>query len=140
MDNKTIGYWVVTVLAALLFAAPGTALVTGVPHFAADMAHLGYPGYFGTFLGIWKILGAVAILIPGFALLKEWAYAGMLFDISGALASRAAMGDGGVAIIVPIAIAVVVAASWALRPADRRVTSQPAGNAWSARASRTAGI
>ena len=64
----------------------------------------------------------------------------MLFDISGALASRVAMGDGGVAIIVPIAIAVVVAASSSLRPADRRVTSQPAGNARSARASRMAGI
>jgi hypothetical protein len=140
MEIRTIGYWAATVLAALLFAVPGAALVVGVPHFVDDMAHLGYPGYFPGFLGVWKILAAAAILIPGYARLKEWAYAGMMFDISGALASRAAMGDGGAVIVVPIGIAVVVAASWSLRPADRRLASLSPRSGWSAGAKRAAGI
>ena len=89
------------------------------------MARLGYPPFFLLILGTWKVLGAAAILAPGFARLKEWAYAGMIFDLTGAAATRAFVADGAVAVIEPLAIATVVLASWALRPPTRRLP-QPA--------------
>jgi uncharacterized membrane protein YphA (DoxX/SURF4 family) len=116
---RTTGYWITTVLTALLFTVPGVGLLGRVSHFTDDMAHLGYPLYFLTFLGVWKVLGAVTILVPGFPHLKEWAYAGMIFDLSGALVSRAVMGDGAVKVIVPFVIGCLVATSWALRPNGR---------------------
>jgi uncharacterized membrane protein YphA (DoxX/SURF4 family) len=123
-EAKWIGivYWASTALTALLFAAPGLALVLRDPHFVAEMTRLGYPGYFLPFLGIWKILGAIVVLIPGARYLKEWAYAGMVFDISGAIVSRAAAGDHGPELVLPFVIACVVALSWGLRPDNRRLS------------------
>jgi hypothetical protein len=118
-----IVYWVSTGLTAVLFAAPGIALILRNPHFAADMARLGYPSYFLPFLGVWKILGAIVILMPGARRLKEWAYAGMIFDISGAVVSRASAGDYGPELILPLVIAGIVALSWGLRPEDRRLAT-----------------
>jgi uncharacterized membrane protein YphA (DoxX/SURF4 family) len=85
---------------------------------------LGYPPYFLVILGIWKLLGAVALLIPGFPRLKEWAYAGVLFDLTGAVASLFASGliDVGT-MAYPIVMTGVAVASWALRPASRRLGS-----------------
>ncbi|WP_298261577.1 DoxX family protein [Bradyrhizobium sp.] len=117
-----IVYWVTTVLTALLFAAPGLALVLRDPHFVAEMTRLGYPGYFLPFLGIWKILGAIVVLVPGARYLKEWAYAGMIFDIAGAVVSRAAAGDHGLEFVLPFIIACIVALSWGLRPDVRRLS------------------
>jgi uncharacterized membrane protein YphA (DoxX/SURF4 family) len=114
-------YWIATLSAAALFALPGAALLAGVPHFAADMAHLGYPGYFLAILGIWKLLGAAAIVAPRLARLKEWAYAGMIFDAASAAVSRLALGDGVVKIGFPLVIAAIVMLSWALRPRGRRL-------------------
>jgi uncharacterized membrane protein YphA (DoxX/SURF4 family) len=123
MDNsitkRATGYWIATVLTALLFAVPGAALLLRVPHFTQDMEHLGYPAYFLAILGTWKILGALVILAPGLARPKEWAYAGMVFDATSAALSRAAMGDGAVKIIAPLVITVLVLLSWKLRPAGR---------------------
>lgn len=116
---RTTGYWITTVLSALLFTVPGIGLLGRVSHFADDMAHLGYPLYFLTFLGLLKVLGAVAILIPGAPRVKEWAYAGMIFDLTGAVISRTVMGDGAVKVIVPFVIGCLVVTSWALRPDDR---------------------
>jgi uncharacterized membrane protein YphA (DoxX/SURF4 family) len=59
------------------------------------MTHLGYPAYFCVILGVWKVLGAVAVLVPRFPRLKEWAYAGAVFELTGASASHLAVGDGG---------------------------------------------
>jgi hypothetical protein len=87
------------------------------------MAHLGYPRYFLTILGTWKILGAIVVCAPRLPRLKEWAYAGMIFDLTGAAASRAFMGDGAPMVVVPLAIAAVVLASWSLRPSSRRLES-----------------
>lgn len=115
-----IAYWASTGLTALLFAAPGLALLARDPHFVAEMTRLGYPGYFLPFLGIWKILGAIVVLIPGARYLKEWAYAGMIFDITGAIVSRAVAGDHGPELLLPFAIAGLVALSWGLRPNSRR--------------------
>jgi uncharacterized membrane protein YphA (DoxX/SURF4 family) len=118
-DGRPTGYWVVTVIAALLFAVPGMALILHVPHFADEMARLGYPSYFLGLLGIFKVLAAVAIVAPGFARLKEWAYAGMMFDIVGAIVSHAAAGDAVTTMVIPVVIACVLVASWTMRPRSR---------------------
>ena len=120
---KTISYWVVTGLVVLVFAGSGVANLVPVPHIAEAMAHLGYPAYFLTVLGTWKVLGALAIIVPGFPRLKEWAYAGMMFDVTGAAASRAALGDGVDMVLAPLFIAGLVFASWALRPEGRVLKS-----------------
>lgn len=117
----TTGYWVTTILAALLFTIPGVGLLGRASHFTHDMAHLGYPSYFLTLLGVWKILGALAILSPGFPRLKEWAYAGLIFDLSAAVVSRAVMGDGASGVIPPLVVGCLAGASWALRPDGRRL-------------------
>jgi|SRR5579872_5612139 len=130
-NGIVIAYWASTALTALLFAAPGLALVLRDPHFVAEMTRLGYPGYFLPFLGIWKVLGAVVVLVPGARYLKEWAYAGMIFDITGAIVSRAAAGDHGPELFLPFAIAGLVALSWALRPQDRRLSGSSAAPATS---------
>jgi len=128
MDNsrtkRPTSYWILTGITAALFAVPGTALLLRVPHFTQDMAHLGYPAYFLAVLGTWKILGALVILAPGLPRLKEWAYAGMVFDATSAALSRAAMGDGAVTIIAPLIITAVVLLSWKLRPAERTLLAE----------------
>jgi uncharacterized membrane protein YphA (DoxX/SURF4 family) len=118
---REAGYWVATVSSTALFAVPGAALLARVPHFTEDMSHLGYPGYFLAILGVWKVLGAATIVAPRLSRLKEWAYAGMIFDATSAAISRAAVGDGVVKIAFPMVIAAVVMASWALRPPTRRL-------------------
>jgi hypothetical protein len=83
------------------------------------MGRLGYPEYVMTLLGAWKVLGAVALLAPGLPRLKEWAYAGAFFDLSGAVASHLLSGDAPSNAIPPFVIGMLAMASWALRPADR---------------------
>lgn len=87
------------------------------------MAHLGYPLYFLTLLGIWKILGVVAILIPKFPLLKEWAYGGFFFAMSGAIFSHLAIGDGAKDFFGPTLLLILILVSWYFRPADRKTIS-----------------
>jgi uncharacterized membrane protein YphA (DoxX/SURF4 family) len=84
------------------------------------MEHLGYPGYFTTIIGVWYVLGGVALLIPRFPRLKEWAYAGLVFIYTGAVASHLAVGDPAVTVVAPLIFAGLVAASWAMRPPARR--------------------
>lgn len=118
-DSRPIIYWVATAIVALLFVVPGASLVAHVPHLLEEMGRLGYPPYFLYLLGACKVLGAVAILVPGLPRLKEWAYAGMLFDILGAIVSHAAVGDEAANMVLPIVIACMLVASWALRPTSR---------------------
>jgi len=127
MKARTIGYALTTALSVAAFVGSGLANLFHVEHIAHDMAHLGYPAYFMSILGAWKIAGAVAIAVPRAARLKEWAYAGMLFDLTGAACSRAAAGDGAVAVIVPLFIACIVTTSWALRPDGRRLSATKPG-------------
>lgn len=112
-------YWIFTILAALLFVVPGAALLLRLPHFTEDMVGLGYPAYFLTILGAWKLLGAVAILSPGLPRLKEWAYAGMVFDLTGAAISRTVTGGDAIKILPPLIVVAIVFLSWRLRPAER---------------------
>jgi hypothetical protein len=123
---KNIVYWTTTVLIAFFIGSGGVAQLARVPDTVKGFVHiLGYPLYFVTILGVWKVLGAIAILVPRFPRLKEWAYAGIFFDLTGAAASSAAVGgSGGVYafhILAPLVLAVVAVASWALRPPSRTV-------------------
>jgi uncharacterized membrane protein YphA (DoxX/SURF4 family) len=117
--KSVTAYWIFTVLVALLFAIPGAGLLLRVPHFTKDMAELGYPAYFLTILGAWKLLGVIAILSPGLPRLKEWAYAGMFFDLSSAVFSRAVTGDNIIKIVVPLLVGALMLLSWRLRPPGR---------------------
>jgi len=118
---RVVFYWLTTIASTIAFNVPGILNLVRAPHIAQDMAHLGYPSYFLTILGTWKVLGGIVVAAPGLRRLKEWAYAGMIFDLTGAAASRAAMGDGALMVIVPLLIACVVLTSWALRPESRRL-------------------
>jgi uncharacterized membrane protein YphA (DoxX/SURF4 family) len=119
--SKSIAYWVTTVIIALMLLSGGIAELARVPGTIAGMTLLGYPPYFSSILGTWKVLGTAAILLPGFPRLKEWAYAGIFFDLTGASISHI-MCDGNVGhIITPLILVLIAAASWALRPRSRRL-------------------
>jgi len=121
MKAQAVGYWICTVLIALSFLSGGAVYLLRVPQAVEGVIQLGYPAHFVTILGIWKVLGGIAVLLPGFALLKEWAYAGMIFDLTGAAAAQAVAGDDPRHILTPLALAVLVVASWALRPESRKL-------------------
>jgi uncharacterized membrane protein YphA (DoxX/SURF4 family) len=119
---QSIVYWAMTILVAVSIGSGGVAQVAHLKENVDGFTHiLGYPLYFVTVLGVWKVLGAVAILVPRFPRLKEWAYAGIFFDLTGAAASWAAVGGSGEAfhVIAPLIIAGFLLTSWALRPASR---------------------
>jgi uncharacterized membrane protein YphA (DoxX/SURF4 family) len=126
MKARKITYWVTTGLLAAVFAFGGVMDVLSPPQVAEQLAHLGYPTYFAPLIGVWKVLGVVALLAPGFPLIKEWAYAGMVFDLTGATVSHAAVGDPIANVVTPIVFLALLVASWWLRPASRRLTT-PAG-------------
>src|SRR5882762_8480565 len=123
MKGRNIAYWITTGLTAAAFAFGGIVDIGRGPQVVEGMKHLGYPLYFAVILGVWKVLGAVAIVAPRLPLLKEWAYAGMFFDLTGAAASHAFSGDGAANIITPLVVLVFVVASWALRPPSRTIAS-----------------
>ena len=123
--SRIIAYWIVTALVAFVLGSGGVADVSRIPAVVEGMTHLGYPSYFCVILGIWKALGAVALLIPKFPRLKEWAYAGAFFNLTGAAASHFAVGDDFIKIAVPVIIAGLAVASWALRPSSRRLEGAP---------------
>ena len=117
-----VAYWVTTALVVFELVLGGVWDVLRVPQARELIERLGYPPYFLVILGIWKLLGAVALVIPRFPRLKEWAYAGVLFDLTGAVASLWASGlvDAGT-VAYPIIMTGVAVASWALRPSSRRL-------------------
>lgn len=119
MKTQKIGYWAATSLVALAFAAGGAMDLSGAPPALESMAKLGYPAYLASLLGVWKVLGVVAVLAPRFPRLKEWAYAGMFFDLTGAAVSHAASGDAMGKVVTPLVLLSLVFVSWALRPQGR---------------------
>ena len=121
MKTRYIAYWITTALTAFVFLSSGPFELARPPSLMQGMAHLGYPAYFVTILGVWKILGGIVILAPRLPRVKEWAYAGMLFDLTGATASHASVGDPVAKIVTPLIILGIVMASWALRPESRRL-------------------
>ena len=84
MNAHSAIYWIPSIITAVVFLSGGTVCLLGVDEPLRGMAALGYPAFSLTFLGIWKILGGIAILAPGFGRLKEWAWAGIAFDLTGA--------------------------------------------------------
>ncbi|WP_343617624.1 DoxX family protein [Flavobacterium sp.] len=118
--NKII-YWIATLWLALGMTSTGIVQVLKIKEEADMMTHLGYPLYFLTILGVWKILGVIAILIPKFPLLKEWTYAGFFFAMSGAVFSHFAVGDSGIEYFGPVLLLVLTVLSWYFRPAERKV-------------------
>ncbi len=122
---KPIGYWAATGVLALQFAMSGVMSLGRPAPVLAGMEHLGYPSYFALVLGGWKVLGVLALLAPRVPRLKEWAYAGIFFDLTGAAFSHAASGDGPGQVAAPLMFAVVAWASWALRPQERTLGALP---------------
>ena len=119
--NKII-YWIATALLAIGMLQSGIFALIRSQQWIDIITPLGYPVYLLTIIGIWKILGVIAILIPGFKLVKEWAYAGFFFAMSGALMSHLACADYGVKeIIGPFMQTVFIILSWYFRPADRKI-------------------
>jgi uncharacterized membrane protein len=119
--NKII-YWIATGLLAIGMLQSGIFAVLRTKQWIDLVVPLGYPVYFLTILGVWKILGVIAILIPRFKLLKEWAYAGFFFAMTGALFSHLAVGDYAIkSILGPTFQAIFVIVSWYFRPADRKI-------------------
>jgi hypothetical protein len=119
--RRTTLYWVVTVGLAWELGFGGASDLLRLDYVRTTVEHLGYPLYLLTILGVWKVLATVALVIPGFLLLKEWAYAGSFFMFTGAAASHIAGGDAVVKWIGPALGAGATVASWALRSPSRRL-------------------
>lgn len=120
--NKII-YWVATLWLSLGMLSTGIVQLIKLEAEVTMFAGLGYPAYLLTILGVWKILGVIAVLAPRFPLLKEWAYAGFFFTMSGALVSHFAVGDGAAEYFGPALLLVLTGVSWYFRPADRKLVA-----------------
>jgi uncharacterized membrane protein YphA (DoxX/SURF4 family) len=120
--NKII-YWISTVWLALGMLSSGTVQLLHLKAEVDFIIRLGYPLYFLTLLGIWKILGVVALLLPKLPLLKEWAYAGFFFAMSGAVFSHIASANPLNEIFPSLLLLILTVASWYFRPADRKIIS-----------------
>ncbi len=121
MNGKVqqISYWVTTALLAFVVFSGGVADLAQRGATVEGMLQLGYPLYFVSILGFWKVLAAFALLVPRFPRLKEWAYAGIVFEMTGAAASHIARGSGTEHVVWTLSFAALAVASWALRPPSR---------------------
>ena len=120
---RKIIYWIVTIWLALGMLSTAVVQLMKIPEEVDMMTTLGYPIYILMILGIWKILGVIAILIPKFPLVKEWAYAGFFFIMSGAIISHLAIGDAAKTLFGPLLLIVLTVASWYFRPPNRKIIS-----------------
>ena len=118
---RTVIYWLTTGLVAAGIGSGGIAYLAHAEPVREGVTGLGYPAYLLTILGIWKILGTIAILVPRFPLVKEWAYAGLVFNLTGAAYSHVAAGDPLAKAVAPVVLLALTAASWHLRPPGRRL-------------------
>lgn len=120
---KKIIYWIATLWLALGMVSTGAVQLMKMQDDVERMTHLGYPIYLLTILGIWKILGVVAVLVPRFPLLKEWAYAGFFFSMTGAAISHIIVRDPFSEIFPSVLLLVLTMVSWYLRPESRKMAS-----------------
>jgi uncharacterized membrane protein YphA (DoxX/SURF4 family) len=116
---KTIAYWATTGFLVFNVLSGGLAELAQRSDNVEGMRQLGYPIYFMLILGVWKVLGSIALLVPRFPRLKEWAYAGIVFNMTGAAISHAVVGDAAWHVVYTSLVAVLAIASWALRPDSR---------------------
>lgn len=118
--NKII-YWVATIWLCLGMVSTGVVQLMKLKEEVDVFRDLGYPIYLLTILGVWKMLGVVAVLIPKVPLVKEWAYAGFFFAMSGALISHIAVGDSAKEMFGPSLLMILTVVSWYFRPVDRKL-------------------
>lgn len=118
--NKII-YWVATAWLSLGMVSTGIVQLFHMDEEVQKMNALGYPMYFLTIIGIWKLVGVAAILVPKFPLVKEWAYAGFFFLLSGALFTHVAVGDHLAEYFGPALLLVLAIISWYYRPPNRKI-------------------
>ena len=125
---QKITYWVATIILVAGLLGTGIQQLLRVeaegalgPAFAWGIEQMGYPLYLLTILGIWKILGSIALLVPKYPLLKEWAYAGIFFLLTGALFSHIALGHNWTEMIAAVTLLILTALSWYFRPADKKL-------------------
>jgi hypothetical protein len=124
--TKKITYWIATLWLALGMVSTGAVQLLKVKAGAGAMdsiTHLGYPVYVLTLLGVWKMAGVIAVLIPRFPLLKEWAYAGLFFAMTGAIFSHVASGDPLIEILPSMLLLTLTLVSWYFRPPARKLIS-----------------
>lgn len=117
---RLVGYWLATAVVAGELLLGGIWDIARLPFVADLVTHLGYPSYFLVLLGSWKVLGAAALLIPRYALLKEWTYAGAFFTYTGAIVSHLVTGYDLAEVGLLAVFAALTALSWVLRPPSRR--------------------
>jgi uncharacterized membrane protein len=118
--NKII-YWIATIFLALGMLAGGLQQLLQKGGYVAIITNLGYPKYFMSIIGAWKVLGVITILIPGVRILKEWAYAGFFFVMSGAVISHLAVGETIKEIYPSLTLLILTVISWYFRPTDRKI-------------------
>lgn len=123
--NKII-YWVATIWLSLGMLSGGIVQLIRLNEETVMMDKLGYPPYLLTILGVWKIAGVIAILVPGFVLVKEWAYAGFFFTMTGALCSHLVVGDEAQSYFGPVLLIVLTLVSWYFRPENRKIKTASA--------------
>lgn len=116
-------YWVATVWLSLGMVSTGIVQLLHLDEEVQKMSALGYSSYFLTIIGVWKIAGVVAVLVPKLPLLKEWAYAGFFFLMTGAIFSHLAAGDAAVEYFGPTLLLVLTVISWFYRPAERKISN-----------------
>jgi len=124
--TKKIIYWIATIWLALGMVSTGAVQLFKAKEGQGGLdmlTHLGYPAYLLMILGTWKILGVVAILIPKFPLVKEWAYAGFFFVMTGAIFSHTAAGDSVIELLPSLLLLILTATSWYFRPPNRKIIS-----------------
>lgn len=124
LSGRTAAYWIVTIILAFSITLSGIGQLMRYGGNVDLVAGIGFPLYVTNILGAWKLLGVIAIVMPGFPRLKEWAYSGIFFLMTGAALSHLYAhdyGDGGFHVILPLFYAALGIASWALRPNSRRL-------------------
>lgn len=114
--GRSVAYWVTTVAVAAELAVGGVWDLLRTDYVRNVVEHLGYPAYLLTIMGVWKLPGAVVLLVSRLARLKEWVYAGAVINYASAAASHVIVGDGVAAIVAPVALLTLTIASWALKP------------------------
>ena len=128
MNKDMILFWIPTALFCFAMGAAGVLNLIRFEGQQESMTALGYPVYLMSILGVAKVSGVIALLIPKTPLLKEWAYAGFTFDLLGASASHAFAGHSPPEVIVPLVVLAIAAASYFLRPPERRLALSNGGN------------
>lgn len=120
--RNLILYWIATLWLSLGMASTGIVQLLKQQDQVKPILNMGYPSYFLTILGIWKLLGVVAVLVPKFPRIKEWAYAGFFFTTTGAILSHIATGHPVSEMLPALLLLILTMLSWYFRPAERSMT------------------